>query len=80
MFTLATVTDVDYLPFIELGNTTNVIRKELPPADDSSSTDIDIPIGFAFGNTFQKTVYVSYLRIRCVSTYFTKPIIRFMAG
>ncbi len=36
-----------------------VKKKNLPPADDAASTDIDIPFGFAFDNTSQTTAYVS---------------------
>ena len=50
--------DVDYLPFIKLRNTTNVVKKDLPLADDTTSTDIDVPLGFTFGSTSQTTVYV----------------------
>lgn len=57
---LITDSDADYLPFITLKSTTNVVMKTLPPADDSISNDIDIPVGFAFGNTLQSTVYVSF--------------------
>jgi hypothetical protein len=60
MFFLASFadSDVDYLPFIKLRNTTNVVKKDLPPADDTTSTDIDVPLGFAFGNISPTTVYV----------------------
>ena len=50
--------DVDYLPFVKLRNTTNVVKKDLSPADDTTSTDIDVPFGFAFGNISLTTVYV----------------------
>lgn len=50
--------DVDYLPFIKLRNTTNVVKKDLSPADDTTSTDIDVPFGFVFGNISLTTVYV----------------------
>lgn len=58
MFTLISESDVDYLPFISLRSTSNVVKKSLPPADDSISSAIDIPAGFAFGNTTMSTVYV----------------------
>ena len=51
--------DASYLPFITLRTTNNVVKKFLPPADDSISNDIDILTGFAFDNTTQTTVYVS---------------------
>lgn len=57
---LPTDSDGDYLTFINLKSTANVVKKTLPPADDSISNDIDIPVGFAFGNTSQSTVYVSF--------------------
>ena len=50
--------DVDYLPFIKLRNTTNDVKKYLSPADDTVSTDIDVPFGFVFGNISLTTVYV----------------------
>jgi hypothetical protein len=34
------------------------VKKDLPPADDTTSTDIDVPFGFAFGNISLTTVYV----------------------
>ena len=51
--------DASYLPFITLRTANNVVKKSLPPADDSISNGIDIPAGFAFDNTTQTTVYVS---------------------
>ena len=39
------------------------MKKDLPPADDTTSTDIDVPLGFAFGKTTQTTVYV-WLKIQ----------------
>jgi len=47
------------LPFLTLGETTGVVRKYLPSADNSASNAVDIPSGFAFGNSSQSTVYVS---------------------
>ena len=58
-FTCLVVSDADYLPFTRLRTTNNVVRKELPPADDTTSTDIDIPYGLPFDNTSQTTAYVS---------------------
>ena len=57
--TLPAGSDANYLTFIALRSTSNVVRKSLPPADDSISGDIDIPAGFAFGNTTLAKVYVS---------------------
>lgn len=34
------------------------MKKVLPPADDSTSADIDVPFGVTFGNTSQSTIYV----------------------
>ena len=57
---LNTESDADYLPFVTLRRTMNVVKKTLPPADDSISNDIHIPVGFAFGSTSQLNVYVSF--------------------
>lgn len=57
--------DVYHIPFIVLSNTNDVVTKELPLADNSASTDIEIPIGFAFGNTFQTSVYVRLSKVSC---------------
>ena len=54
-----TVSDTEYLAFTKLRTTNDVVKKDLPPADDAISTDIDIPSGLAFGNSSQTTVYVS---------------------
>lgn len=51
--------DTDFLAFMELVTAGGVVKKSLPPAYDAISTDIEIPFGFAFGNTSQPTVYVS---------------------
>lgn len=56
---LAIVSDTDHLPFVQLRTTANVVKKDLPPADDATSTDIDIPVGFPFDSTSQTTAYVS---------------------
>ena len=53
------VSDTDFLPFTRLRTTGSVVKKDLPPADDVTSVDIDIPFGLAFGNTSQTTAYVS---------------------
>ena len=58
-FYVCLVSDTDYLPFTRLRNTTNVVNKGLPPADDTTSIDIDIPFGLPFDNASQKTAYVS---------------------
>ena len=47
------------LPFIELGTTTGVGTSALPAQNDGVSGVINVPIGFAFANTTQTTVYVS---------------------
>lgn len=44
--------------FLELGSSSGSNRKYLPAADDSASIAIQIPNGFAFGNTTQTSVYV----------------------
>ena len=44
--------------FHNMGRTVGVSRKNLPPVDDGASVEIDIPTGFAFGNTTNSVVYV----------------------
>ena len=51
--------ETDFLPFIHLGSTADVKKKDLPAVTNATSVNINIPIGFAFDNTSQKTVYVS---------------------
>ena len=68
--------DVEYLPFVKLRNTTNVVKKDLPPADDTTSADIDVPVGFAFGNTSQTTVYVG-LKVFIIVLYWSNNILQF---
>ena len=46
------------LLFFELGGSSGGTRKYLPAADDSASIAIQIPNGFAFGNTTHTSVYV----------------------
>ena len=58
-FTLL-VSDADFLAFINLRSTAGVTKKDLPPADDTTSSDIDIPFGLVFDNASQTTVYVSW--------------------
>ena len=50
-----------YLPFIDLSanTSTDVNRTYLAPEDDDTSSAIEIPIEFAFGNSSQTNVYVS---------------------
>ncbi len=50
--------DGDYLPFLELGNTTGVSSSFLPAALDDSSPAITIPGGFPFGGGIQSLLYV----------------------
>lgn len=61
MCSLCIVSDTDFLPFTLLRTTASVVNKVLPPADDTTSIDIDIPVGLAFGNTSQTTAYVRYM-------------------
>ena len=53
------VSDVNFLEFIRLGTTDNVVKKVLAPADDSISADINIPNGFAFDESSQTEAFVS---------------------
>lgn len=50
--------DANFLSFLTLRTTSSVVKKDLPPADDATSAIISIPLGFAFGNSLQKTAYV----------------------
>lgn len=52
------ISEIDYLPFLRLRAVTNA-KKDLPPSDDTTSSEINIPFGMAFGNAFQTTAYVS---------------------
>ena len=53
-------TDPDlHLPFFNLESTFSNFRHVLQPTDNSISTSIEIPSGFAFDNTSQSIVYVS---------------------
>lgn len=47
------------LPFLELGRTAEVDSVTLPALDDGLSGAVNIPIGFALGNSTQTAVYVS---------------------
>ena len=47
------------LPFIELGRTAGIDGVTLPALNDGLSGVVDIPIGFALGNSTQTVVYVS---------------------
>lgn len=46
-------------PFLELGRTAGVDAVTLTALNDGVSDTIDIPFGFAFGNSTQADVYVS---------------------
>ena len=54
------ITDLDilYLPFFNLESASSNFRQTLQPADDSFSTSINVPGGFAFDNTSQSTIHV----------------------
>jgi len=57
------------LLFFELGSGSGGTRKYLPAADDSASIAIQIPNGFAFGNTTQTSVYVRIFPNTQLSSY-----------
>lgn len=59
IYNVILVSDVDFLPFMRLRTTNGVVKKDLPPADDATSIDIDIPNGLALDSTSQITAYVS---------------------
>jgi len=58
--------------FLELGSSSGSNRKYLPAADDSASIAIQIPNGFAFGNTTQTSVYVRKEYIQYLSTIYLR--------
>ena len=60
---ISLVSDTNFLSFTRLGITSGVVKKDLPPSDDETSTDIDIPLGVGFENTSQTTAYVMLVRI-----------------
>ena len=49
------------LPFLELGTTAGIDRVTLPVLNDGISDAIDIPFGFALGNSTQADIYVSII-------------------
>lgn len=59
-YVTTSVSDAAFLPFITLRTTDGVVKKDLPPSDDTTSIDIDIPYGLTFDKTSQTTAYVSY--------------------
>ena len=44
---------------MKLRTTEGVVKKDLPPADDATSIDVDIPNGFAFDSTSLTSADVS---------------------
>ena len=51
--------DLEYLPFISLGVTSEVERIYFPSHNDATSETISITEGFPFGSSLQDSVYVS---------------------
>lgn len=49
----------NYLPFLEVGSTSDVTKYDLPNVVDASSVGVTIPGGFPLGITNQTLVYVS---------------------
>ena len=47
------------LPFLELGRTAGVDHVTLPALNDGVSGVVNIPVGFAVGNSTQTNIYVS---------------------